>query len=216
MQKIQDKESACALAVGLTPLSRKARYQSRFLFAMITVAIFSSTAPSLHAQASASVALAKIEPHLAAVIAPGGNSDALIVLGEQADLSGADNLPTKSEKGQYVYAKLREVAERTQAPLRKRLDEMGIPYESFFSVNMIKVNASRDQLYEIAGREEVERVEPNPRVKSSIVPASGTLATLSTQSLSTPTTGVPWNITHINAPQVWSMGIKGRGIVVAS
>src|SRR5215469_7127225 len=198
MQKIQDKESACALAVGLTPLSRKARYQSRFLFAMITVAIFSSTAPSLHAQASASVALAKIEPHLAAVIAPGGSSDALIVLGEQADLSGADNLPTKQEKGQYVYAKLREVAERTQAPLRQRLDVMGVPYETFFSVNMIKVNASRDQLYEIAARDEVGRLEPNPQVKSAAMLSSGTLSTTSVASAtSTPSTGITWNVARI-------------------
>ena len=184
---------------------------------MITVAIFSSTAPSLHAQASASVALAKIEPHLAAVIAPGGSSDALIVLGEQADLSGADNLPTKQEKGQYVYAKLREVAERTQAPLRQRLDVMGVPYETFFSVNMIKVNASRDQLYEIAARDEVGRLEPNPQVKSAAMLSSGTLSTTSVASAtSTPSTGITWNVARINAPQVWSMGYKGQGIVVAS
>ena len=77
-----------------------------------------------------------------------GSSDALIVLSEQADLSEADNLTTKQEKVQYVYAKLREVAERTPAPLRQRLDEMGVPCETFFSLNMTRVNASRDQLYE--------------------------------------------------------------------
>ena len=185
----EDPNQICAHdPVFLTPPPKTARSQRRFHFAILTVVMFSSTIPSLHAQASA--ALAKIEPHLAAAIAPGGNSDALIVLSEQADLSGADNLPTKLEKGQYVYARLREVAERTQAPLRKRLDEMGIPYESFFSVNMIKVNASRDQLYELAGRDEVERLEPNPKVKSAIMPASGTLSTLSAESyISTPSTG---------------------------
>jgi subtilisin family serine protease len=182
---------------------------------MLTVVIFSSTVASLHAQSSA--ALAKIEPHLAAAIASGGNSEALIVLGEQADLSGADSLTTKLEKGQYVYAKLKEVAERTQAPLRKRLDELGIPYESFFSVNMIKVNASRDQLYELAGRDEVERLELNPKVKSAIMPPSGTLSTvLGPNTYNMIRTGITWNVARIKAPQVWSMGIKGHGIVVAS
>src|SRR5215472_5526682 len=162
MQKIQ-KKSARILSVFLIPPTKT--NWCRFLLVVLTAVASVFILPSLHAQASASVALAKIEPHLAAVIAPGGSSDALIVLGEQADLSGADNLPTKQEKGQYVYAKLREVAERTQAPLRQRLDVMGVPYETFFSVNMIKVNASRDQLYEIAARDEVGRLEPNPQVK---------------------------------------------------
>src|SRR6516164_2300889 len=125
MQKIRDKKSARPTPVYLTPPPKTTRSQCHLLFAMLTVVIFSSTVASLHAQSSA--ALAKIEPHLAAAIASGGNSEALIVLGEQADLSGADSLTTKLEKGQYVYAKLKEVAERTQAPLRKRLDELGIP-----------------------------------------------------------------------------------------
>jgi subtilisin family serine protease len=216
MQKKQSQKSARTTPVCLAPLPTIAYYQCRFLFAMLIAAVCSLAVPAVHAQASPSAALAKIEPHLAAVIAPGGNSDALIVLSEQADLSGADNLSTKLEKGQYVYAKLRDIAERTQAPLRKRLDEMGIPYESFYSVNMIKVNASRDQLYEIAGRDEVERVEANPQVKSANVPTSATLSTLAALNISTPTTGITWNISKINAPQVWSRGITGRGIVVAS
>jgi hypothetical protein len=174
---------------------------------MLTVVIFSSTVPSLQAQASA--ALAKIEPHLAAAIAPAGNSEALFVLSGQADLSRADRLTTKLEKGQYVYAKLKEVAGRTQAPIRKRLDELGIPYESFFSVNMIKVNASRDQLCELAGRDEVERVELN-------MPPRGTLATVSgPNTYNMLRTGITWNVARIKAPQVWSMGMKGHGIVAA-
>jgi serine protease AprX len=217
MQKKQSSKSARTTPVCLTPPAMTARNQCRFLFAILMAVIFSFTVPALHAQASPSDALVKIEPHLAAVIAPGGNSDALIVLSEQADLSGAQSLSTKLEKGQYVYARLREVAERTQAPLRKRLDEMGIPYESFYSVNMIKVNASRDQLYELAGRDEVVRLEPNPRVKSAILPSSGTLSVLvALNSLSTPSTGITWNVAKVNAPQVWSMGFKGQGIVVAS
>ena len=87
---------------------------------------------------------------------------------EQADLSGAANLPTKLEKGQYVYNALRAVAERTQAPMRKMLQERGIPFQSFYGVNMIKVTASRDLLYELAGHDEVQRIDANPKVQSSI------------------------------------------------
>jgi hypothetical protein len=127
------------------------------LFAVISIVVL----PSL--SASDVPAVAKIAPRLASDTAFGGNSEALIVLSEQADLSGADNLPTKQEKGQYVYNALREVAERTQAPLRKMLQERGIPCQSYYGINMIKVNASRDLLYEIAGRDEVVQIDATPK-----------------------------------------------------
>lgn len=161
-------------------------------------------------------AVAKIAPRLASDVAFGGNSDALIILSEQADLSGAENLPTKLEKGQYVYNALRAVAERTQAPIRKILQDRGIPYQSFYVVNMIKVNASRDVLYEIAGHEEVLKIESNPRFKAGI-PPPGTLQLTSTSPTQQTQTsgGVEWNVARVKAPQVWRLGFNGRGIVVA-
>ena len=187
------------------------------LAALLIIAIVSCAIPSLSAQDSASIA--KIEPHLAATVAFGGNAEALIVLNEQADLSGAANLPTKLQKGQYVYAALREVAERTQAPIRKMLQERGIPFQSFYSVNMIKVNASRDQLYELAGREEVQRIDPNPRVHVGI-PAPNTLAistglNSSVQTAQVASLGITWNVSQVKAPQAWALGFKGTGMVVA-
>jgi serine protease AprX len=122
------------------------------------------------------------------------------------------------QKGQYVYAALREVGERTQAPIRKMLQERGIPFQSFFSVNMIKVYASRNQLYELAGRADVERIDANPRVHVGI-PAPNTLAYSTGTSVGTQTAqsglGVTWNVSKVNAPQAWSMGFNGAGIVVA-
>lgn len=181
---------------------------------VVTVVLVSSV--PVHA-ADPSAAMAKIHPQLARQIAWGQNADALIVLNEQADLSAVDLLPTKAEKGAYVFNALHAVAERTQAPIRKRLQELGIPYESFFSVNMIKINASRDVLYELAGRDEVARLEPNPTVKSTIMPSSGLLSTVVGTAPSTAAPiGITWNLTKVNAPQAWSMGLNGKGIVVAS
>jgi serine protease AprX len=193
--------------------SKFPRVNPHVLAALLVIAIVICEIPSLSAQDAASIS--KIEPHLAATVAAGGNAEALIVLNEQADLSGAANLSTKLQKGQYVFAALREVAERTQAPIRKMLQERGIPFQSFFSVNMIKVYASRDQLFELAGHEEVQRIEANPRVHAGI-PAPNTLSMLSGPSPATTTaTGITWNVAKINAPQVWSMGFNGTGIVVA-
>jgi hypothetical protein len=49
--------------------------------------------------------------------ANGGRTDFLVVLEEQADLSGAERLATQQARGQFVVARLRAVAQRTQAGL---------------------------------------------------------------------------------------------------
>src|SRR5664279_5324824 len=140
----------------------------RFIGTAISSLAMCTIALSFSAFASDTAAPANIAPSLASQTALGGSSEALIVFTEQADLSGAANLPTKLEKGRYVYNALRAVAERTQAPMRKMLQERGIPFQSYYGVNMIKVTASRDLLYELAGHSEVSRIDANPKVRSSI------------------------------------------------
>jgi subtilisin family serine protease len=197
--------------------SQIARISCQFPAAILLVVVLSSLV--LPVSAADLPPAAKIAPRLASETAFGGNSEALIVLSEQADLSGADNLPTKLEKGQYVYAKLREVAERTQAPIRKMLQDRGIPYQAFYGVNMIKVMANSDLLYEVAGRDDVIQIDANPRVKSSIpaansLPSNGLNSALSTGLNSAPAKAIEWNVTQVHAPQVWAMGFNGKGMVV--
>jgi serine protease AprX len=187
------------------------------------VAVFSATS----LLAADPHALGKIEPKVANEAANTGSSEALIILGEQADLSGADQLSTKEERGRFVYSALREVAERTQAPLRQMLKDRGIPFTSYYSVNMIKVRGDLNTLYEVAGREDVLRVEANPNVKAAVPEANSALRPAALSNLSTrsslstsvsiygTTGGVEWNVQQINAPQVWAMGYTGKGIVVA-
>src|SRR5215469_11723661 len=195
---------------------RSSHFFSQFTLRVLMFAITVSAASSLWA--ADPHALGKIEPKLANKAALEGTSEALVILSEQADLSGADLLPTKEEKAQFVYNRLREVAERTQAPLRKMLQDRGIPYQSYLTVNMIKINGSLDSIYEVAEREDVLRIESNPHVKTAVVPDANsalrpamTLSTLST----TTGNGPEWNVIRVKAPSVWSMGHKGQGIVVA-
>ena len=99
--------------------------------------------------------------------------------------------------------------------MRKMLQERGIPFQSFYGVNMIKVTASRDLLYELAGHDEVHRIEDNPKVQSSIPQGTLSQPNLSNPSSLTPN-GVEWNVARVNAPQVWAMGYRGQGMVVAN
>jgi serine protease AprX len=201
------------------------RIERQFLGAILLLAAFNCGVFSQSTFAADTAAPAKIAPGLASATALGGSSEALIVFSEQADLSGAANLPTKLEKGRYVYNALREVAERTQAPMRKMLQERGIPYESFYGVNMIKVTASRDLLYELAGRDEVVKIDANPKVRSSIpvpntTPLTGPYSSTQSQQSQMVTQQaagvIEWNVAKVNAPKVWALGYHGEGMVVAN
>jgi len=67
-------------------------------------------------RASSSDWTRKIDPRIIAEGArdPAAESDCLIILNEQADLSEAALLPTKLEKGQFVFERLIEVAARSR------------------------------------------------------------------------------------------------------
>ena len=220
MKKTECVSPFCATA-SWSRLSGLAKIDTALVASAILCAVICTIVPSLSAATLDAAAAAKIAPRLASETALGGNSEALIVLSEQADLSGAANLPTKLEKGRYVYTTLRMLAERTQAPIRKMLQDRGIPYQSFYGVNMIKVNASRDLLFELAGRNEVLRIDANPKVRSSIPVPNFTMPTgpsspNQAQTTAPVTAKVEWNVARVNAPQVWALGFHGEGMVIAN
>jgi subtilisin family serine protease len=218
MQRIEG-ESLHSKSVGWASLSKLARLDFHIVASAVLIASLFAVIPALSA-ADVS-ATAKIAPRLASETALGGSSEALIVFSEQADLSGAANLGTRLEKGLYVYNALRTVADRTQAPMRKMLEARGIPYQSFYGVNMIKLTASRDLLYELAARNEVLQIDANPKVKTSIPSPNLTLpSSLSSakqaQGTSQVAGKIEWNVAQVNAPQVWALGFRGEGMVVAN
>ena len=172
------------------------------LFTLV-VAIVIIVAPNSAAAAPSQ----KISARVLDETANGGATEALVVLARQADLSPATALPTKLAKGRYVFNSLREVAHRTQAPILALLRQRGIPYQSFWIVNMIQVTGNRALLEELAARADVKQVDANPYVRSALpVPTAFDTAL---------PTGVEWNITKVKAPRVWSLGFKGQGRVVA-
>lgn len=149
---------------------------------------------------------AKIASRVLAETANGGSTEALIVLSRQADLSPAENLPTKELKGLFVVNTLRTVAQQTQGPIINLLKERGIPYQSFYIVNMIKVTGDRSLMNAIAAREDVARIDANPYVRN-FMPTPG-MDSFQPQ-------GIEWNVQKVKAPDVWALGFRGEGMVVA-
>ncbi|MBE2225121.1 MAG: hypothetical protein IAF02_26525, partial [Anaerolineae bacterium] len=91
----------------------------------------------------------------------------LLYLTEQADLSGADALPSKAEKGRYVYEQLTAVAAQSQPTLLKELERLGVAYKPFWIANMVWVRGDEAALAQLARRQDVAHVYANPAVKAA-------------------------------------------------
>ncbi len=141
----------------------------------------------------------------------------LVVMREQAELAGADRFAEKTEKGRFVFEALRAQAEASQAPLRAFLDAAGVTYRSFYLMNMIEVVGDRSLARELAAREDVAIIAPNPEVRLQPQPIIGEQPEASpSASRLQPAAAltVEPNIAKVGAPDVWSRGVTGQGIVV--
>ena len=84
----------------------------------------------------------KIAPWVTEHTANGQQAEFLVVLSDQADLSQADSLQTKAEKGRYVYNALLNKSQTTQGPILQLLRERGLEHQSFYIVNAILVKGT--------------------------------------------------------------------------
>jgi serine protease AprX len=152
---------------------------------------------------------AKIAPWVLAHTADGKEAEFLVVLADQADLSAAEKLQTKEEKGWYVYKTLFEKAQVTQQPILDWLKVNGVEHRSYYIVNMIWVKGKIDVAQALAARADVARVEGNPNIRNVPEP----IQSAEGEKPFSPET-VEGGIAFTRAPEVWAVGFKGAGIVV--
>jgi hypothetical protein len=153
----------------------------------------------------------KIAPWVIEHTANGQQAEFFVVLGDQADLSGASMLRNKAEKGLYICNALRKKSETTQAPILQWLREHGIEHRSFYIVNAIMVTGSREIVEALAARPEVARLEGNPRIQN-LLPQPRAIANSSSEPGKRET--IEPNISYTHAPDVWALGFRGQGITV--
>jgi subtilisin family serine protease len=148
--------------------------------------------------------------------ANGQQAEFFVVLADQADLSPAANLPTKTEKGRFVYETLLNKAQSTQEPILQWLRERNIEHQSFYIVNAILVKGTREIAETLAARPDVARVEGNPVIHNDL-PQPGPVeeSPLQPRSPGAPAIVEP-GIAYTHAPDVWALGFTGQTIVVAS
>ncbi len=151
--------------------------------------------------------LGKVDPWVDAT-SRRGDTEFLVLLTEQADLTPADSLESKSAKGVFVVTALTETAERSQRPILEQLTALGVEHRPYWVANMIWVRGDRDTIEIMARRDDVARVSANPAVRMDEPPA------MPPDDPGAPDS-VEWNIALVNADEVWAAGVTGTGAVVA-
>ena len=151
----------------------------------------------------------KIDPWVFSELARSAEAEAefLIVLDEQADLAVARGLPTKLEKGRYVFETLSTLAAASQAPLLDELAAAGLPHRPFWIVNMVWAKGNAAAVVSLAARSDVARIAANPRLRNALPEPDGEVLQLSPDA-------VEWNIAKVNADDVWALGYTGVGAVI--
>jgi subtilisin family serine protease len=153
----------------------------------------------------------KIAPWVWRHTAKNQEAEFLVVLTQQADLSGAEALLTKQEKGRYVVAQLRAAAQASQDPLLQWLARQGVPHRAFYISNAVWVKGDLALAQTLAARPDVAQVDGNPTMTGiSAGPAAGWTARIVAPA------GIEPNIAYVNADDVWALGITGQGIVLGA
>jgi len=201
---------------SFTPSAGRRIFCSLFLSATALAAIGAIQSSRATAQGSSrglGAGSGKIAPWVVEHTANRQQAEFFVVLADQADLSRAATLQTKTEKGRYVYNTLLNKRQTTQGPILQWLREHGIAHQSFYIVNAVLVKGSREVAETLASRPDVARIEGNPHIQNNLPrPDNGAEAPLQPQRPDSIEPGI--NYTH--APQVWALGYTGQNIVVAS
>lgn len=155
-----------------------------------------------------SLADPRLDPVVQAALAEQGQADVLIVLGDVPDLSPAYALPDKAARGRWVYDTLRRHARQSQQRVVGVLQDSGVSYQSFWSLNAVHAVLDATTLRRVLALPEVKRVQDNPVLR--MLPPQPVLA----QSATAPD-AMPWGVQRVEAPWAWAQGYTGAGVLVA-
>jgi serine protease AprX len=134
------------------------------------------------------------------------NVDCIIYFHERPDLSILREVKGKQQKGELVFQMLKSTADYSQREVQAYLKENGRSYQSFWVVNAIRAQITKRDLEEISRIPQVKNMAYNSPVKAEL----SHIDHFNSQSRS-----IEWGIGYIRADEVWDLGFKGAGVVVA-
>ncbi|TDR19357.1 S8 family serine peptidase [Marinicella litoralis] len=137
------------------------------------------------------------------------NQDVEIILRLQSPATTSNiNSNNRIEKIQNKVAQLKQTAKETQKPIIEYLTANNIPYRSYWISNDLLITAKSGEITALLARKEIKKAFSNAPIQLNL-PAPNK------QTIQTPT-AIEWNVSMVNAPQVWSnYGVTGENIIIA-
>ena len=196
-------------------------------YILLCIILLSSLLPQICAASTALEAIgpnrAKLAPDLAERLAahPSDPIDVIVMMEEQADLErlDAELAAARTERGAragHVIPILKELAGRTQAPLRAELDRGRseghvLAVKALWMVNALLVRAMPEAVLAMASRSDVARLDLDRRIESDRALPEG-LEGAAAKSV-VPGQAEP-GLRVVAAPALWGRGFTGAGILV--
>lgn len=155
---------------------------------------------------------AAIDPRVLEDTADGQVGHFLVVLKAQAQLEAVTSAALDhTSQGQMVMDALRATAVESQAAVSAALTDLGATYQPYWVVNVLAVTGNRAVVEAMAARPDVLAIESNrafrvPLEAPEVVEAASPDAP----------NAVEWNLTWVNVPSVWSLGVTGQNAVVGN
>ncbi len=186
----------------------KKKLFSLFIVFVFVLTSFSSMNTS-KGIAQADDPLATVEQAVLDEMQANGSASYWVQFKNTVDLSPAYTM-NWSDRGWFVYKTLLGQAEATQAQAQKYLAGNKVDFKSYWINNSILVTSSnKTVLNEILKFDGVESIQAR---KTYILYEPDTSAALLDNGIN----AVEPNLTHVNADDVWGLGIDGAGLVVAN
>jgi len=188
----------------------KKKLLSLFIVLVFVLTSFSSfTTSSGIAKASDPDPIVTVDQAVLDEMETKGSASYWVQFRNTADLTSAYSM-SWSDRGWFVYKTLLAQAESTQAQVQKYLLSSKVDYKSYWINNSILVtSSSKTVLNDIMKFDGVESIGAR---KTYILYEPDTTAAVLDNGIN----AVEPNLTHVNADDVWALGIDGAGLVVAN
>lgn len=181
------------------------KYSKLLLLGLTTLLIAFTLISAQTRTADAVLWQTSVDPWVLETADANGQTEFLVFLSEQADLTAAYALDTKLQKGAYVYETLTATAARTQPAVIAQLDTLGVEYRPYWVANMIWVKGDMAAIEALARRSDVSHLYANPTVKADLPTPEETIEQMQV---------IEWNILMVNADDLWGEGFTGQGAVI--
>lgn len=165
--------------------------------------------------ANAPAADVKVEQAVRTALANGEAPAVLVKFHGKADLSAAFGIADRDARATYVYETLRSFADRTQSQTRQALNsqynlsENSHDYTVLWIDNSIAISRlTAPMLSSLQASADIESIRTQKVIPLPQEPVVDTTPWTPNDAVS--------SLVHINVPQVWDLGYKGAGVVVAN